>query len=54
MCIFQFAWLYYGLLIASRPVIAWNAVAIVINALSVGAYFYFIRREKQGVEARAR
>ncbi len=41
MCLFQFAWLYYGLLIASRPVITWNAIGIVINALSVGAYFYF-------------
>jgi MtN3 and saliva related transmembrane protein len=41
MCLFQFAWLYYGLLIASRPVITWNAIGIVINALSVGAYFHF-------------
>jgi len=22
--VFQIAWIYYGLLIASRPVIAWN------------------------------
>lgn len=46
MCVFQVAWVYYGLLIASRPVIVWNVIAIVINALSVGAYVYFIRREK--------
>ena len=46
MCIFQFAWVYYGLLIASRPVILWNLIAIVINALSVGAYVFFRRREK--------
>jgi len=46
MCVFQFAWVYYGLLIASRPVIAWNAVAIVINALSVGVYLYFVRKER--------
>ena len=46
MCVFQFAWVYYGLLIASRPVIAWNMVAIVTNALTVGAYFYFVRRER--------
>lgn len=46
MCVFQVAWVYYGLLIASRPVIVWNLVAIVINALSVGAYFHFVRREK--------
>lgn len=45
MCLFQFAWLYYGLLIASRPVITWNAIGIVINALSVGAYLYFRRLE---------
>ena len=41
--IFQIAWVYYGFLIASRPVIAWNLVAIVINALSVGAYLHFSR-----------
>jgi uncharacterized protein with PQ loop repeat len=45
MCLFQFAWLYYGLLIASRPVIIWNAIGIVINALSVGAYLHFRSRE---------
>lgn len=47
MCIFQVAWLYYGLLIASRPVVAWNAVGIVINALNVGAYRYFLRAERR-------
>ena len=46
MCIFQVGWVYYGLLIASRPVIVWNVIAIVINALSVGAYAYFVRRER--------
>jgi len=46
MCVFQVAWVYYGLLIASRPVVIWNLVAIVINALSVGAYCYFARKEK--------
>jgi len=30
MGIFQIAWIYYGLLIASRPVIAWNMVAVLI------------------------
>ena len=45
MCVFQFAWVYYGLLIASRPVIMWNVVAIVINALSVGAYLYLVHKE---------
>jgi len=47
MCVFQIAWVYYGLLIASRPVILWNLIAIVINALSVGAYMFFRRREKR-------
>ena len=44
--IFQIGWVYYGLLIASRPVIAWNVIAIFINFLSVSAFFYFIRKEK--------
>jgi uncharacterized protein with PQ loop repeat len=42
---FQVLWVYYGLLILSRPVIAWNTVAVLINFLSVGAYLYFRRRE---------
>jgi MtN3 and saliva related transmembrane protein len=46
MLVFQFAWVYYGLLIASRPVVIWNSVAILINALSVGAYMYFVRKER--------
>ena len=47
MCIFQFAWVYYGLLIASRPVIVWNVIAIVTNALTVGAYAHFVRVERR-------
>ena len=43
---FQILWIYYGLLILSRPVIAWNVVAVLINFLSVGAYFHFVRKEK--------
>lgn len=46
MCVFQVAWVYYGLLIASRPVILWNVVAILINGLSVGAYLHFARRRR--------
>ena len=42
----QIVWVYYGLLILSRPVIAWNVVAVLINFLSVGAYLYFVRKEK--------
>ena len=47
MGVFQIAWIYYGLLIASRPVVVWNLIAVVINSLNVGAYLYFVRREKQ-------
>ena len=46
MGVFQILWVYYGLLIASRPVIAWNMVAVVINFLTVWAYFSFARRER--------
>lgn len=46
MGVFQILWVYYGLLIASRPVIAWNIVAVVINFLSVAAYRRFARKEK--------
>ena len=46
MGVFQVLWVYYGLLIASRPVIAWNVIAVLINFLSVGAYLYFVRKEK--------
>jgi uncharacterized protein with PQ loop repeat len=44
---FQILWVYYGLLIASRPVILWNVVAVLVNSLSVGAYLYFVRKEKK-------
>ena len=43
---FQVLWVYYGLLILSRPVIAWNLIAVLINFLSVGAYLHFVRKEK--------
>ena len=46
MGVFQILWVYYGLLIASRPVIIWNMVAVLINFLSVGSYFHFAREEK--------
>jgi len=49
---FQILWVYYGLLIASRPVIAWNLIAVLINFLSVGAYSYFARKEKAQPTAR--
>jgi MtN3 and saliva related transmembrane protein len=43
---FQILWVYYGLLIDSRPVVAWNLVAVLINFLTVGVYWYFVRKEK--------
>ena len=46
MGVFQILWVYYGLLIVSRPVVIWNVVAILINFLSVGAFLYFSRRER--------
>jgi uncharacterized protein with PQ loop repeat len=39
----QVFWVYYGLLITSRPVVLWNLIAIVINALTLGAFLYFRR-----------
>jgi len=47
--IFQLGWIYYGLLITSRPVVAWNIVAVVINFLSVAAYLRFARRERESI-----
>jgi len=44
---FQILWVYYGLLIASRPVILWNVIAVLVNSLNVGAYFHFVRKEKK-------
>lgn len=46
MGVFQIVWIYYGLLIVSRPVIVWNTIAVVINFVSVGAYFHFARKER--------
>jgi uncharacterized protein with PQ loop repeat len=45
MGVFQIVWVYYGLLIASRPVIVWNVVAVIINFMTVWAYFRFARIE---------
>ena len=52
MGVFQIAWIYYGLLIASRPVIAWNMIAVVINFLSVAAYLRFARRERDSARSK--
>lgn len=47
MGLFQILWAYYGLLILSRPVIAWNVIGVLTNSLSVAAYFHFVRKEKK-------
>src|SRR5580692_7486506 len=44
MGVFQILWVYYGLLIASRPVVLWNVIAVLVNSLSVGAYLHFVRK----------
>ena len=46
MGVFQVFWVYYGLLIVSRPVVLWNVLAVLINFLSVGAYVHFASKEK--------
>jgi MtN3 and saliva related transmembrane protein len=47
MGVFQVLWVYYGLLILSRPVVLWNIIAVFVNSLSVGAYLFFAREEKR-------
>jgi uncharacterized protein with PQ loop repeat len=46
MGVFQVAWIYYGLLIQSRPVIAWNVIAVLINVMLVVVYRRFARQER--------
>jgi len=38
--VFQILWIYYGLLIASRPVIVWNLIAVLINFLASFVLFW--------------
>jgi uncharacterized protein with PQ loop repeat len=47
MGVFQIVWVYYGLLIVSRPVVVWNVIAVIINSLVVSAYVRFSRRERE-------
>ena len=44
---FQILWIWYGLLIVSRPVVLWNAIAVVTNFFLVGAYRHYARRERE-------
>ena len=43
---FQILWIWYGLVIVSRPVVLWNMIAVVTNAFAVGAYLHYARRER--------
>jgi MtN3 and saliva related transmembrane protein len=47
MGVFQIFWVYYGLLIASRPVVLWNVIGVATNLLSVAAYYHFVKRERE-------
>lgn len=52
LALFQVVWIYYGVLIASRPLVAWNVIAVLINSLSVVVYLRLARSEKvQATEA---
>ena len=44
--LFQILWIYYGILIVSRPVVLWNVIGVLINFFSVGAFRYFRGKEK--------
>ena len=46
MGLFQILWIYYGLLIASRPVIVWNVIAVLVNFFNVAAYRHFANKER--------
>jgi uncharacterized protein with PQ loop repeat len=50
---FQILWVYYGLLIVSRPVVLWNLIAVLTNFFSVGAYLHYERRERRNPLATA-
>ena len=43
---FQVLWIYYGILIVSRPVVLWNLIGVCINFFTVFAYRYFGRKER--------
>jgi MtN3 and saliva related transmembrane protein len=43
---FQILRIWYGLVIVSRPLVLWNMITVVTNALTVGAYLHYARRER--------
>jgi uncharacterized protein with PQ loop repeat len=43
---FQILWVVYGLMIGSANLVMWNFVAVLANFLTVLAFLYFRRRER--------
>ena len=50
---FQILWIYYGILIVSRPVVLWNLIGVCINFFTVFAYRHFARKERLASEVRS-
>jgi uncharacterized protein with PQ loop repeat len=46
MAAIQVLWIYYGVLIGSRPVVGWNLIAVLMNLLTISAYRHFAQKEK--------
>jgi uncharacterized protein with PQ loop repeat len=46
---FQVLWIWYGLVIDSRPVMLWNLVGVLTNFFSVSAYWYFSKSGKRNL-----
>jgi MtN3 and saliva related transmembrane protein len=44
---FQTLWLIYGFMIDAPAVIIWNAIAVVINGTTVGAYYHFAQLQRK-------
>ena len=44
MAVFQIAWIYYGLLILSRPVIVWNVIGMLTNSVTIWAHWQVCAR----------
>jgi uncharacterized protein with PQ loop repeat len=51
---FQILWIYYGILIVSRPVVLWNLIGVCINFFTVFAYRHFARKERLASELRSK
>ncbi|MGA7312841.1 MAG: SemiSWEET family transporter [Silvibacterium sp.] len=51
---FQLLWIYYGVLIISRPVVVWNLIGVFINFFTVFAYRHFARKERLAPELRSK